>query len=426
MPLPASPGNGAGGPGALLVHPVREVVPWRMDMDRTAYLIVLDSVGIGAAPDAAEYGDAGASSIAHTAQAVGGLRMPVLQSMGLGNIPALLPDGIPILGVPPADAPRAGYGAMRERSKGKDTTTGHWEMAGIVLEKPFHTFPPGPPSFPPELLREFERRTGRRAIGDKAYSGTAIIDELGEEQMRTGAWIVYTSADSVFQIAAHEEVIPLSELYRGCEIARALCDPYMIGRVIARPFVGAPGAFHRTGNRRDFSYPPIAPTILDRLLERDIPVTGVGKIEDIFAERGISRSLHTTNNADTQAAVLELARAAQPGLVFANLIDFDMLWGHRRDAAGYARALEDADRFIGDLSSLLRPNDLILVTADHGNDPTFRGTDHTREYVPLITFSPAMPGRRLGIRDGFCDIAQTLASFFAIDAMPHGRSFLGP
>jgi phosphopentomutase len=399
--------------------------------ERTAYLIVLDSVGIGAAPDAADYGDAGASSIAHTAAAVGGLKMPVLQAMGLGNIPDLIPGGLPIMGVPPVGAPRAGYGAMRERSKGKDTTTGHWEMVGIVLEKPFHTFPPGPPSFPPELLREFERRTGRRTIGDKAHSGTAIIDELGEEHLRTGAWIVYTSADSVFQIAAHEEVIPLEELYRGCEIARELCDPYMVGRVIARPFIGGPGGFHRTGNRRDFSYPPVAPTVLDRLLEQDIPVTGVGKIEDIFAGRGVSKSLHTTNNAETQAAVLELAGHRQPGLVFANLIDFDMLWGHRRDAAGYARALEEADRFLGDLCDLLKPNDLILLTADHGNDPTFGGTDHTREHVPLIAYrfggaggkTPSLSGS-LGVRDGFCDIAQSLASYFGLDPMPHGRSFI--
>jgi phosphopentomutase len=393
-------------------------------MDRTAYLIVLDSVGIGAAPDAAEYGDAGASSIAHTAEAVGGLRLPVLQSMGLGNIPALIPGGIPILGVPPADVPRAGYGAMRERSKGKDTTTGHWEMTGIILEKPFHTFPPGPPSFPPELLREFERRTGRRTIGNKAYSGTAIIDELGEEHLRTGAWIVYTSADSVFQIAAHEDVIPLEELYHGCEIARDLCDPYMVGRVIARPFLGAPGTFRRTGNRRDFSYPPIAPTILDRLLERDIPVIGVGKIEDIFAGRGVSRSLHTTNNVETQAAVLNLARQRAPGLVFANLIDFDMLWGHRRDAAGYARSLEEADRFLGELSGLLIQNDLILLTADHGNDPTFKGTDHTREYVPLVAYQPQVAGRNLGVRNGFCDVAQSLATYFGVEPMPHGASFI--
>ena len=416
-----------------MFRPRGSVVGYGMSptIDRTAYLIVLDSVGIGAAPDAADYGDAGASSIAHTAAAVGGLKLPVLQSMGLGNIPALIPGGIPIQGVPPADAPLAGYGAMRERSKGKDTTTGHWEMAGIVLEKPFHTFPAGPPSFPPDLLREFVRRTGRGTIGDKAYSGTAIIDELGEEQIRSGAWIVYTSADSVFQIAAHEEVIPLQELYRGCEIARELCDPYMVGRVIARPFVGEPGSFHRTGNRRDFSYPPIAPTVLDRLLEQHIPVTGVGKIEDIFAGRGVSGSLHTTNNAETQAAVLELARHPQPGLVFANLIDFDMLWGHRRDAAGYARALEEADRFFGDLSGLLGRNDLLLLTADHGNDPTFKGTDHTREHVPLIAYrstgigeEPSSLRGSLGVRDGFCDIAQSLASYFGVDPMPHGRSFI--
>jgi phosphopentomutase len=297
-------------------------------------------------------------------------------------------------------------------------------MAGIVLERPFHTFPPGPPSFPPELLGEFERRTGRRTIGNKAFSGTAIIDELGAEHMHTGSWIVYTSADSVFQIAAHEEVIPLAELYRACETARELCDPYMVGRVIARPFIGAPGSFKRTGNRRDFSYPPIAPTILDRLVERDIPVTGVGKIEDIFAGRGISRSLHTTNNPETQAAVLALAREGQPGLIFANLIDFDMLYGHRRDAPGYAACLEQTDEWLADFVPTLGPDDLLILTADHGNDPTFAGTDHTRELAPLLAYRPGRPARSLGVRDGFYDVAATLSAFFGLPPGPRGQSFL--
>lgn len=392
--------------------------------NRTAYLIVLDSVGIGAAPDAADYGDAGASSLAHTADAVGGLALPTLQAMGLGNISGLIPGGSAIRGVPPVDSPLASFGAMREVSRGKDTTTGHWEIAGLRIDRPFHVFPPGPPSFPPELLREYEHRTGRGILGNKAASGTAIIEELGAEQARTGAWIVYTSADSVFQIAAHEEVIPLQELYRACEIARELCDSYQVARVIARPFVGSPGAYRRTGNRRDFSLVPFQPTILDRLVEANIPVTGVGKIADIFAHRGVTRDLHTTNNPETQAAVLDLARAATGGLVFANLIDFDMLYGHRRDARGYAHALEEADRFLGELTKLVPRDSLVIVTADHGNDPTFHGTDHTREYVPLIAFRPGVPGKSLGVRDGFYDVAQSLASFFGIDPMPLGRSFL--
>ncbi len=389
-----------------------------------AYLIVLDSVGIGAAPDAIEYGDAGASSLAHTAAAAGGLKLPTLEAMGLGNIPGLIPGGGSILGVPPVDRPTASFGAMREVSRGKDTTTGHWEIAGLRIDQPFHVFPPGPPSFPSELLREFEHRTGRSTIGDKAASGTAIIEELGTEQERTGAWIVYTSADSVFQIAAHEEVIPLQELYRACEIARELCDAYQVARVIARPFVGLPGAYRRTGNRRDFSLAPFAPTILDRLVEVGIPVTGVGKIADIFAHRGVTRDLHTTNNMETQAAILDLARAGTDGLIFANLIDFDMLYGHRRDAAGYARAIEAADRFVGELIEVLTSDSLVIVTADHGNDPTFRGTDHTREYVPLIVCRPGRPGASLGTREGFYDVAQSLAAFFAIGPMPFGRTFL--
>lgn len=391
---------------------------------RTAYLIVLDSVGIGAAPDAADYGDAGASSLAHTADAVGGLALPTLQTMGLGNISDLIPGGSAIRGVPPVAPPCASFGAMREVSRGKDTTTGHWEIAGLRIDRPFHVFPPGPPSFPAELLREFERRTGRSTIGDKAASGTAIIEELGAEQVRTGAWIVYTSADSVFQIAAHEEAIPLQELYRACEIARELCDAYQVARVIARPFVGLPGAYRRTGNRRDFSLEPFQPTILDRLVEAGIPVTGVGKIADIFAHRGVTRDLHTTNNSETQAAVLDLARSAVTGLVFANLIDFDMLYGHRRDAVGYARAIEEADRFLGELVSILAPDSLVIVTADHGNDPTFRGTDHTREYVPLIVYQPGRPGASLGVREGFYDVAQSLAAFFGLPLLPFGRSFL--
>ncbi len=389
-----------------------------------AFLIILDSVGIGAAPDAADYGDAGAGTLAHLAAAAGGLRLPTLQALGLGNIPALLPAGEPIAGVPPARKPGADYGAMREVSRGKDTTIGHWEIAGLELKRGFHLFPPGPPSFPAGLVEAFERRTGRRLIGNRAASGVAIIAELGPRQMETGEWIVYTSADSVLQIAAHEEVIPLPELYRACEIARELCDPYPVGRVIARPFTGQPGAFRRTENRRDFSYPPPEPTLLDRLAGAGIPVHAVGKIEDIFARRGIARAYHTGNSRDSQAQVLDLVRGEAQGLVFANFIDFDMLYGHRRDAAGYARALEDADGFFALLLPLLGPGDLLIVTADHGNDPTFRGTDHTREYVPLLTYRPGRAGQSLGVRQGFFDVAQSLAGFFGIPPLPRGTSFL--
>jgi len=414
-------------------------------------LIVLDSVGIGAAPDAAEYGDAGANTLAHLAEAVGGIHLPTLQRLGLGNIPALMPSGLPIRGVPAAEQPLAGYGAMREVSQGKDTTTGHWEIAGLELARGFHLFPKGPPSFPPELVAAFEQKTERRLIGNQAASGTAIIQELGERQMREGAWIVYTSADSVFQIAAHEEKIPLSELYRACEIARALCDPYQVGRVIARPFVGRPGAFRRTENRRDYSYPLPEPTVLDRLKAASVPVTGVGKIEDIFDHRGLTRSFHTNTTSASQQQVLELARDGTDGLIFANFIDFDMLYGHRRDARGYATALEQTDRFFSDLLAVLCLEDWLIITADHGNDPTFHGTDHTREYVPLLAYQPGRPGRSpsyaqksrdpacnamrsiagrlppgasLGIRHGFYDVAQSLVAIFGLPPMPRGKAFV--
>jgi len=387
------------------------------------FLIVLDSVGIGAAPDAAEYGDAGADTLGHTARAADGLRLPVLQELGLGNIPALLPAGAPIRGVPPAGRPRASYGAMQEVSRGKDTTTGHWEIAGLHLEQGFHLFPKGPPAFPADLVAAFEAKTGRRLIGDRAASGTAIIEELGARHMAEGAWIAYTSADSVFQLAAHEEVVPLEELYRACGIARELCNPLRVGRIIARPFVGRPGTFRRTANRRDFSYPLPEPTILDRLTEAGIPVTGVGKIEDIFAHRGLSQSFHTGTSAASQRQVLDLARSGAAGLIFANFIDFDMLYGHRRDVAGYARALEQTDVFFGKLLPALLPGDWLIITADHGNDPTFSGTDHTREYVPVLAYFPGCGGQPLGIRRGFYDVAQSLAALFGLPPMPRGVSF---
>lgn len=391
---------------------------------KRAIVIILDSVGISAAPDAAEYGDAGANTLLHIAEAVGGLKLPRLQKMGLGNIPPLITPGVFIQGVPPAEKPLACYGAMQEVSKGKDTTTGHWEIAGLELTEGFQLFPKEN-SFPPELITAFESETGRKVIGNKAASGTTIIEELGPRQMITGEWIAYTSADSVFQIAAHERVIPLDELYRACEIARRLGNQYRIGRVIARPYTGKPGSFQRTPNRRDYSFPPPEPTILEHLTEAGISVSAVGKIEDIFVRRGITRSFHTAGNAESQAKIADLIRQNTAGLIIANLIDFDMLYGHRREARGYAEALEQTDDFFETMIGNLRGDDLLIITADHGNDPTFHGTDHTREYVPLLVYRPEEEtGRSLGIRQGFYDAAQSLAAYFEIPPLARGKSFL--
>ena len=390
-----------------------------------AVLIILDSVGIGSAPDAAEYGDAGASTLPHLAAAAGGVQLPTMQKMGLGNVPALLHHrpADKIEGVPPAAKPIASFGAMREMSDGKDTITGHWEIAGLEVDPGFHGFPPVN-SFPKDLIAAFETETGRKLIGNKAASGTAIIDELGPEHLKTGALICYTSADSVFQIAAHEEVVPVPELYRYCEIARRLCDPLRVGRVIARPFVGQPGAFKRTEHRKDFAYLPSEPTILERLTAKGIPVYAVGKIEDIYCHRGIAESVHTGNNADSQALVEKWTREKDSGLIVANFIDYDMLYGHRRDAKGYAKSLELTDQWLAKYLPLLKEGDLLILTADHGNDPTFKGTDHTREYVPLLVYRPGEAGENLGIRRGFYDIAQSLAQFFGIPAIPRGASFV--
>ena len=387
-------------------------------------LIVLDSVGIAGAPDAAAYGDEGSATLPHIAKAVGGLKLPTLQAMGLGNIPSVIRGGLAITGVDPVDSPTARYGALQEVSEGKDTITGHWELAGLEIRPGFHVFPPGPPSFPPELVKAFEKRTGRKIIGDKAASGTGIIDELGPEHMKTGSWIAYTSADSVFQIAVHEEIIPLNELYAGCEIARELCNKYRVGRVIARPFLGKPGAFTRTVNRRDYAYKPSEPTVMERLVEAGVPVYAVGKIEDIFAHRGITEANHTGSTELSQEAVSKWTREKPEGLIFANFIDFDMQYGHRRDAPGYARALEATDAWLADYIKLLGKDDVLILTADHGNDPTFKGSDHTREIVPLIVYQPGCPGVSLGVRKGYFDVAQSIAAFFGIRDMPRGVSFL--
>jgi phosphopentomutase len=387
-------------------------------------LIVLDSVGIGEAPDAADYGDAGAATLPHLAAAVGGLNAPHFQKLGLGCIPPLVPTLKPIQGVAPADKPLASYGVMQEVSEGKDTVTGHWEIAGLYMRPGFRLMPPGPPSFASEIIAAFEQQTGRKVIGNKAASGTAIIDELGPEHVKTGAWIIYTSADSVFQIAAHEEIIPLEELYRACAVARKLCDPLRIGRVIARPFVGTPGAFERTTNRRDFAFQPSEPTLLERLKNAGVPVYAIGKIEDIYAHRGITEADHTGGTEDSQQAVERYTREKPHGLIFANYIDFDMIFGHRRDAEGYARAIEQTDRWLGGYLPRLGPDDLLILTADHGNDPTFKGSDHTREYVPLLVYRPGQPARNLGVRQGYYDVAQSIAAYFGIDPIPRGVSFL--
>lgn len=379
-------------------------------------LIVLDSVGIGELPDAPAFGDAGAHTLGHIADKVSGFDLPELRKLGLANI-------APIGSWAPHDAPEAAYGKMAETSAGKDTMTGHWELAGLHIGTPFRTFPDG---FPPELIRAFEERTGRPVIGNKPASGTEILDELGEEQMRTGAWIVYTSADSVFQIAAHEQIIPLDELYRACEIARELTlhEPHAVGRVIARPYVGEPGAFKRTANRHDYAVKPPEPTVLNTLKDAGVDVWSVGKINDIFSGEGITASYPTKSNDDGINRTLELMEKPLRGLIFTNLVDFDSLYGHRRDPEGYAGALEAFDRAVPELKRRTGEDDLLIITADHGNDPIHAGTDHTREYVPLLVYSPKLTPRPLGVRRTFADVAATIADNFGVPAPGHGTSFL--
>ncbi|SFJ28947.1 phosphopentomutase [Thermoflavimicrobium dichotomicum] len=381
-------------------------------------LIVLDSVGIGALPDAEDYNDRGVHTLGHTAEHQNGLHMPHMMSLGLGNIE-------PVQGVQPVSEPRAHYGKMMEISKGKDTTTGHWEMMGIYTETPFKTYPNG---FPAELIQEFERRIGRKVLGNKVASGTEIIAELGEEHMKTGAVIVYTSADSVFQIAAHEEVVPLEELYRICEVARELTldEKYSVIRVIARPFVGEPGNFTRTANRRDYSVEPPEKTVLNHLAEANWDVIGIGKISDIFAGSGITRSIHTKSNMDGVDQLVRTLSESFQGLAFVNLVDFDSKYGHRRDPAGYAKALEEFDARVPEILAALKEDDLLIITADHGNDPTHHGTDHTREYTPLLVYSPTLSpvGKGLGIRRTFADIGATVAENFGVTKPKIGESFL--
>ena len=378
-------------------------------------MIVLDSVGVGELPDAREYGDQGSDTIGNIARRVP-LELPTLRALGLGRVAAI---GAP----PPPGVPGAAVGRMAEASAGKDSVTGHWEMMGIVLGRPFPVFPAG---FSPEVIREFSKRTGRGVLGNKAASGTEIIVELGAEHMRTGSLIVYTSADSVFQIAAHEEVVPLDELYRACEIAYALVGEGLgVGRVIARPFVGRPGHFKRTSNRRDYALPPVAETLLDRVKASSRPVVAIGKIEDLFAGRGITHAIHTASDDEGMNQIESQMAAVGEGLIFANLVDFDTLYGHRNDVAGYARNLEAFDRRLAGLLPRLALGDMLVVTADHGNDPTTPSTDHSREYVPLLVVGAHVrTGADLGTRRTFADLGQTLAELFGVGLLAHGTSFL--
>jgi phosphopentomutase len=384
-------------------------------MFRRVIWIVLDSVGAGEMPDAAAYGDAGSDTIGNIARQRG-LNVPNLLHLGLGNLK-------PMPQLPKSEHPEAAFGRCTLASPGKDTTTGHWEMAGIHLAKPFPLFPDG---FPPEVMNEFERQSGRRAIGNKAASGTDIIKELGAEHMRSGAPIVYTSADSVFQIAAHEQVIPLPELYRICEIARAILrGRYEVGRVIARPFEGTPGAFVRTANRHDYAVPPPEGMLLDKLWRAHVPVSSVGKIYDVFLGRGIGPHVTTKSNADGMVKTLETMRQAEDGLIWTNLVDFDQQYGHRNDVDGYARAIEEFDAWIPEFRAAMHPRDLAILTADHGCDPTTPSTDHSREYTPLLVFGPhAKQGVDLGLRATLSDIGQTVAQNFGT-SIGCGTSFLG-
>jgi phosphopentomutase len=387
-----------------------------LHFDRVIW-IVLDSVGIGELPDAADYGDVGRDTLGHIARSRP-LALPNLVRLGLANIK-------PLAHLDPPARPAGFFGKGVTVSPGKDTTTGHWEMAGIWLDQAFPVYPHG---FPEELIAEFERRIGRRTLGNKPASGTEIIKELGQEHVRTGFPVVYTSGDSVFQIAAHEDVIPVAELYRECEIARALLDgPNRVGRVIARPFAGPAGNFRRTERRHDYAVEPPRPMLMDVLADRKIPVFGVGKIHDIYNGRGLADYVTTKNNADGMAKLTASLADRKSGLVFANLVDFDMLYGHRKDVEGFAKSLEEFDALLAPFLAALHPSDLLIITADHGcdPDPVNPTTDHSREYVPIIAYTPAATnGRSLGVRSTLADMGQTIAQNFG-GAIPHGVEFLG-
>jgi phosphopentomutase len=382
-----------------------------------AIVIVIDSLGVGELPDASAYGDQGSNTLGNIARRVT-LEVPTLRSLGLSRI-LDLPGGGPVA------SPLAAFGRMAERSPGKDSVTGHWELMGLVIDRAFPVFPNG---FPEETIREFERRIGRGTLGNTVASGTVIIEELGAEHVRTGSPIVYTSADSVFQIAAHEDIIPVPELYRQCEIAYDLLVKGMgLARIIARPFVGAPGSFRRTSNRHDFAVPPVGDTLLDTLQAAGIPVFAIGKIVDLFAGQGVSQSVHTASDDEGMDHVERALDERSHGLIFANLVDFDTVYGHRNNVTGYALNLERFDARLSELLPRLRPDDLLILTADHGNDPTTPSTDHSREYVPVLACGPHVrAGVDLGTRPTFADLGQTLADLFGVGPMAHGTSFLDP
>jgi phosphopentomutase len=379
-------------------------------------LVILDGVGIGALPDADLYGDRGSNTLGNLARATGGLHLPALESIGLGNIE-------PIEGVSPQPAPRASYGKMAEASRGKDSTSGHWEMMGIVLKEAFPTYPDG---FPPEVTDAFTQATGREILGNKVASGTEIIKELGDEHVRTGRPIVYTSADSVFQIAAHTDVIPLDELYRMCHAARGILQgEHGVGRVIARPFIGPSGAYERTPDRKDFSLPPPGPTLVDRLKQAGYRTFSIGKVDYLFAGRGFTDAVHAKSNRDVIRALMEAAEGTCAGLMFANLVDFDTLWGHRNDVDGFRQGLEEFDRALPSIMAGLGDPDMLIITADHGNDPTTPSTDHSREHVPLLVYGKQLAGGvDLGTRASFADAGATIAEFFGLE-LAAGKSFLG-
>lgn len=384
---------------------------------KRVFLTVMDSVGIGEAPDAERFGDKGADTLGHIAERMNGLHMPVMGKLGLSNIRE-------IKGIEKADKPMAYYTKMQEASNGKDTMTGHWEIMGLRIDTPFRVFPDG---FPPELIQELEEKSGRKIIGNKPASGTEILVELGEEHVKTGALIVYTSADSVLQIAAHEEVVPLEELYRICEIAReiTLRDEYMVGRVIARPFVGEPGDFKRTPNRHDYALKPFGRTVMNELKDSGFDVISIGKIADIYDGEGVTKALRTTSNMDGMDKQVQTLDMEFTGLSFLNLVDFDALFGHRRDPEGYGKALEEYDARLQEVLDKLRDDDLLIITADHGNDPVHAGTDHTREYVPLLVYSKRFKeGKELPLRKTFADIGATVADNFGVKMPEHGTSFL--
>jgi len=384
-------------------------------MIKRVVLLVLDGVGVGEAPDAARYGDLGSNTIGNLARVQRGLFLPHLAALGLGNI-------VPINGVEPADKPLGCFGKMREGSMGKDTTTGHWELTGIILEEPFPTYPDG---FPNEVIEAIEMQSGRKTIGNKTASGTEILKELGEQHKRTGYPIIYTSADSVLQIAAHEDVIPVEELYRICEIARGVCSgKHAVGRIIARPFVGEGNNYIRTLDRKDFSLVPPFKTTLDLMTEQGLTVWAVGKIEDVFANRGITKSNHTKDNRSGMQFTTDLLHEDFQGLVFTNLVDFDSKYGHRNDPAGFAQALAEFDAMLPAMLKGLTKQDMLIIVADHGCDPTTPGSDHTREYVPLLVYGPALKaGIDLGVRQSFADVGATLTEIFGLPQTDKGASF---